>query len=59
MNNTGKLIQDLILFYVKEDYNHYLEEEKIQKIPDENVKNIVQQMINMLNPSPEGLAVFV
>jgi len=44
MSNAGKLIQDLILFYVKENYNHYLEEEKIQKIPDENVKSIVQQI---------------
>jgi len=44
MSNAGKLIQDLILFYVKENYNHYLEEKKIQKIPDENVKSIVQQI---------------
>ena len=44
MSNAGKLIQDLILFYVKENYNHYLEEKKIQKIPEENVKGVVQQI---------------
>ena len=44
MSNAGKLIQDLILFYVKENYNHYLEKENIQKIPEENVKEIVQQI---------------
>ena len=38
MSNAGKLIQDLILFYVKENYNHYLEEKNIQKIPDEKIK---------------------
>jgi len=44
MSNTGKIIQDLILFYVKENYNHYLEEENIQKIPDEKIKGMVQQI---------------
>jgi len=44
MSNTGKIIQDLILFYVKENYNHYLEEEKILKIPDEKIKGMVQQI---------------
>jgi hypothetical protein len=44
MSNAGKLIQDLILFYVKENYIHYLEETKIEKIPDERVKSVVQKI---------------
>jgi len=43
MSNTpGKLIQDLILFYVKENYIHYIEREKIDKIPDDKIKEVVQ-----------------
>lgn len=41
-NTAGKLIQDLILFYVKENYIHYIEREKIDKIPDDKIKGVVQ-----------------
>lgn len=41
-NTAGKLIQDLILFYVKENYIHYIEREKIDKIPDDKIKDVVQ-----------------
>jgi|TARA_B110000285_G_scaffold215443_1_gene261782 hypothetical protein len=44
MSNAGKLIQDLILFYVKENYIHYLKEENIKKIPDEKIKEMVQKI---------------
>ena len=44
MSNAGKLIQDLILFYVKENYIHYLKEENIKKIPDEKIKDMVQKI---------------
>ena len=44
MSNAGSLIQDLILFYVKENYNHYLTIENIKNIPDGNVKGVVQEI---------------
>ena len=42
MSSTSQLIQDLILFYVKENYNHYLKKNNIDKIPDEKIKQVVQ-----------------
>ena len=36
-----KLIQDLIFFYVKENYNKYLTDKKLKKIPDENINKAV------------------
>ena len=43
MSNTAtKLIQDLILFYVKENYNHYLTTNDIKKIPDNKIKDVVK-----------------
>jgi hypothetical protein len=40
-NTASKLIQDLILFYVKENYNHYLTSNKIEKIPENKIKSVV------------------
>ena len=42
--STSQLIQDLILFYVKENYNHYLKKNDIQKIPDNNIADVVQRI---------------
>ena len=53
MSNANQLIQDLILFYVKENYNHYLQKKK--EYLEINVKNddqlvkiaaIVQRLIS-------------
>ena len=44
MSNTSKLIQDLILFYVKENYNHYLIKKKIEKKPENQIKEVVQDI---------------
>lgn len=41
MSSSSKLIQDLILFYVKENYNHYLKENELEKIPDDQIENVV------------------
>jgi|TARA_B110000967_G_scaffold200787_1_gene237119 hypothetical protein len=40
--SAGKLIEDLILFYVKENYKHYLKKENCTKIPSEEIKSVVQ-----------------
>ena len=44
MSNSSKLIQDLILFYVKENYNHYLKKNTIDKIPEDQIKQVVQEI---------------
>ena len=42
--STNKLIQDLILFYVKENYNKYLEDHKIKEIPEKDIADIISQL---------------
>jgi len=39
-----KLIQDLILFYVKQNYENYLKENNIQKIEEGKVGDIVTKL---------------
>ena len=39
-----KIIEDLILFYVKENYKKYLEEKNIDKIPTNQIKNAVEEI---------------
>tara|TARA_Y100001935_G_scaffold255456_1_gene268672 strand:+ start:7043 stop:7363 length:321 start_codon:yes stop_codon:yes gene_type:complete len=42
MSNTPeKLIQDLILFYVKENYSIYLKENGLKVIPEQNLDTII------------------
>lgn len=36
-----KLIQDLIMFYVKENYNTYLSEHNIDIIPEEKLESVI------------------
>jgi hypothetical protein len=41
-NNTClKLIKDLIMFYVKENYNNYLKENNIESIEHKDLDNII------------------
>tara|TARA_B100001093_G_C26252710_1_gene769258 strand:+ start:38 stop:346 length:309 start_codon:yes stop_codon:yes gene_type:complete len=40
----NKLIEDLIMFYVKENYNNYLQEHKISKIDDDKIESVVDQI---------------
>ena len=39
-----KLIQDLIMFYVKENYNTYLSEHNIDIIPDEELESVIESL---------------
>tara|TARA_B100001094_G_scaffold294387_1_gene314963 strand:- start:419 stop:748 length:330 start_codon:yes stop_codon:yes gene_type:complete len=39
-----KLIQDLILFYVKENYNQYLKERNIKVIPSKDIDSVVSSI---------------
>ncbi|MBR61035.1 MAG: hypothetical protein CL904_00015 [Dehalococcoidia bacterium] len=39
-----KLIQDLILFFVKENYNKYLSDNEIKKIQDDQIESVVKKI---------------
>ncbi len=39
-----KLIQDLILFFVKENYNKYLSDNEIKKIQDDQIELVVKKI---------------
>jgi hypothetical protein len=43
-NNAQKLIQDLIFFYVKENYNKYINEHKIHSINDEKIPSVIDSL---------------
>ena len=55
-NNPEKLIQDLILFYVKENYTIYLNEHDIKKIPDENLDDVIT---GLYSDRKEHLKIFI
>tara|TARA_B100000427_G_scaffold316239_1_gene311122 strand:- start:489 stop:800 length:312 start_codon:yes stop_codon:yes gene_type:complete len=44
MSKPSKLIQDLILFYVQENYNHYLKKNEMEKIPEEEIRGVVEKI---------------
>ena len=39
-----KLIQDLIVFFVKENYNKYLSDNEIKKIQDDQIESVVKKI---------------
>lgn len=43
-NSPEKLIQDLILFYVKENYNIYLRENGLKKIPEDKLDIVISEL---------------
>ena len=40
----NKLIEDLIMFYVKENYNNYIKENRISKIDDDKIESVVSKI---------------
>lgn len=51
-----KLIQDLIMFYVKENYNTHLLEHNIKLIPEEELEDVIE---NLYSGRKEHLKSFV
>ena len=43
LKNT-KLVEDLILFYVKENYFNYLKEKQIDKIPENEISSVIETL---------------
>jgi len=42
--SSNKLIQELILFYIKENYNKYLKDHNINKIPDNQINMVISNL---------------
>ena len=44
MSSNNKIIQDLIFFYVKENYKKYLQENNFDVIPDDNIIEVINSI---------------
>tara|TARA_B110000285_G_C14814193_1_gene463404 strand:+ start:143 stop:457 length:315 start_codon:yes stop_codon:yes gene_type:complete len=55
-NNPEKLVQDLILFYVKENYNIYLKENNLTVIPEEKIDGVIN---GLYSDRKEHLKIFI
>jgi hypothetical protein len=51
-----KLIQDLIMFYVKENYNNHLLEHNITLIPEEELESVIE---NLYSHRKDHLKLFI
>ena len=49
-------IRDLIFFYVKTNYNQYLEENQIKYIPDSDINKVIN---NLYDDRKEHIQVFI
>ena len=43
-SSPERLIQDIIMFYVKENYNTYLKENNISSIKNEDIKGVINEI---------------
>ena len=44
MSNAHKLIQDLIFFYVKENYQKYLDDNNLEVIKDDKIPEVIARI---------------
>ena len=56
MSKLERTIKDLVIFYVKENYNNYLKENNIKKIDKNKIKEIIS---NLYYPKKDHLKQFV
>ena len=56
MTTTETLIRDLIMFYVKENYNTYLSDNSISSIPESDIDMVIN---NLYSERKEHLKVFI
>lgn len=43
-DKATKLVKDLVLLYIKENYNEYLKQNNLQKIQEDQIKNVITQL---------------
>jgi hypothetical protein len=56
MTTIQKNIKDLIFFYIKTNYNNYLEENKLKTIPDDKINEVISKLYT---ERKEHLKVFI
>ena len=56
MSKLERTIKDLVIFYVKENYNNYLKENNLKKIEKEKIKEVIS---NLYYPKKDHLKKFV
>jgi len=56
MSKLERTIKDLVIFYVKENYNNYLKEKNIEKIEKEKIKSVIS---DLYYPKKDHLKQFV
>ena len=56
MSKLERTVKDLVIFYVKENYNNYLKENKIDKIDKEKIKSVIS---DLYYPKKDDLKEFV
>lgn len=56
MSNLERTIKDLVIFYIKENYNKYLQENNIKKIESDKLKIVIS---DMYYPKKDDLKEFV
>ena len=56
MSKLERTIKDLVIFYVKENYNNYLKENNLKKIDKNKIKEIIS---NLYYPKKDHLKQFV
>lgn len=43
-DKATKLVKDLVLLYIKENYNEYLKQNNLQKIQEDQIKNVITKL---------------
>tara|TARA_B100000575_G_C22810142_1_gene477350 strand:+ start:49 stop:363 length:315 start_codon:yes stop_codon:yes gene_type:complete len=56
MSKLERTVKDLVIFYVKENYNNYLKENKIEKIDKDKIKSVISELYY---PKKDHLKLFV
>ena len=56
MSKLERTVKDLVIFYVKENYNNYLKENKIDKIDKDKIKFVIS---DLYYPKKDHLKQFV
>ena len=56
MSKLERTIKDLVIFYIKENYNNYLKENNLNKINKDKIKEIIS---NLYYPKKDHLKRFV
>ena len=55
MSNTHNIIKELITFYIKSNYDEYLKQNNIDKMPTDSIESIVEKLFDIGKSLLEGI----